>query len=600
MAARLAAALVTAAALSVAVVPAHAVERFTPCLGTPGLECTQVSVPLDRTGQVPGTISLRVARLSADPPARGVVFLLSGGPGQAAAPYLAGSADYFRSLLPGYTIVAVDTRGTGASGLLRCPEYENGTATSDWGKLIPECADEIGPQRQFYSTRDSADDLDAVREALGLQQIALFGLSYGTKLALAYALLHPAHVDRLLLDSVLRTDLPNPLDLGFYRALPGILAAFCPGRTCRAATPSFPADVFALANRMAAKPLTATVRQPDGTARRVQMSAEQLLFLLVDSDSDQGLAAELPAAVRAARLGRSAPLVRLVDLRSHDPFFPPHPELYSPALNIATLCADGPVPWPSGTPVADRDTFLRAAVAALPTGAFAPLGDWVKRMLGAQTCSLWPAPTGEAALPAGPYPDVPVLALAGDMDMRTPAADTVATARLFPDGHALVVPGAGHVVVGQSPCADNAVHDWLDGKATPARCPRIPHVVGPLAAFPAGPKGRATPQLTLALTARTIREAEAAWAGFSGQQTIAGLAAGRLVVPPDRSSLTLVHYGIVPGIELSGTLQVSDETTPFVFRGAVRVSGRSAAGGTVRLFGAILQGTLGGRPVSTG
>src|SRR6476659_1539840 len=75
------------------------------------------------------------------------------------------------------------------------------------------------------------------------------------KLAMAYALLHPAHVERLLVDSVERTDLPDPRDLDFYRDLPGILAAYCPGRLCRAATPSFPADVFALANRMAAEPV---------------------------------------------------------------------------------------------------------------------------------------------------------------------------------------------------------------------------------------------------------------------------------------------------------------------------------------------------------
>jgi pimeloyl-ACP methyl ester carboxylesterase len=70
-----------------------------------------------------------------------------------------------RGLLPGYAIVAVDPRGTGESGLLRCPDYENGTATSDWGKLITQCSDELGPARQFFSTRDRADDLDATSTA---------------------------------------------------------------------------------------------------------------------------------------------------------------------------------------------------------------------------------------------------------------------------------------------------------------------------------------------------------------------------------------------------------------------------------------------------
>jgi pimeloyl-ACP methyl ester carboxylesterase len=95
-------------------------------------------------------------------------------------------------------------------------------------------------------------------------------------------------------------------------------------------------------------------------------------------------------------------------------------------------------------------------------------------MLGAQTCSLWPPPTGQAALPAGPLPDVPTLALAGDRDVRTPANDSIATARLFPRGRSLIVPGAGHVEIGRSVCVDQSVRDWLDGKAIPVRCPPVP------------------------------------------------------------------------------------------------------------------------------
>jgi pimeloyl-ACP methyl ester carboxylesterase len=597
MAARLAAALVTAAALAVAAVPAGASQRFAPCLGTQDLECIQVAVPIDRSGVVPGTISLRVARLPALGAQRGVVFLLAGGPGQAAAPFLAQSAPYFRGLLPGYTIVAVDPRGTGESGLLRCPAYENGTATSDWGKLITQCSDEIGPDRQFFSTRDQAGDLDSVRAALGLQQVALFGLSYGTKLAVAYALLHPDHVDRILLDSVLRTDRPDPLDLDFYRDLPGILASYCPGRLCRAATPSFPADVFALANRMAVKPLTAAVRQPNGTVKRVEMRAEQIFWVLSGTDVDAGLAAELPAAVRAARLARPLPLVRLLELQDHDPVFPPHPELYSPAMNLATLCADGPFPWSADTPVEQRGDLLRAAVAALPSGSFAPFGDWVKRTLGAVTCSLWPAPTGQATLPAGPLPDVPVLALGGALDLRTPANDAARTARLFPRGKALIVPGVGHGVVGRSQCIDQAVHAWLDGKPVPARCPPVPREVAPLAAFPTAVSGKASPQSTLTLVGRTIREAEAIWSAFSGQRTITCLAAGRLVSAADRTSLTLVRYGIVPGVEASGTLTLVRDSSPLAFLGTIRVSGRAAAHGKVHVSGATLTGTLAGTRV---
>src|SRR5207248_10137654 len=121
------------------------------------------------------------------------------------------------------------------------------------------CAASIGPARDFYSTADHAEDLDAVRHSLGLDKIALYGVSYGTKLAMAYALAHPDHVERLLLDSVLPPELPDPFSANVARTMPATLAAFCSDGGCRAATHDFPGDVTKLANRLAANPLRLAV-----------------------------------------------------------------------------------------------------------------------------------------------------------------------------------------------------------------------------------------------------------------------------------------------------------------------------------------------------
>jgi pimeloyl-ACP methyl ester carboxylesterase len=600
MAARLlaaAAALGLLAATAVVASPARAGPSFAPCASAPDLECTQVLVPLDRSGAVGGTISLHVARLPATSSPRGIAFYLAGGPGVAGTTELAGQAGYFRSLLPGYTIVAVDARGTGASGVLRCPDLESATGAADWATLIGNCGTQIGPRRSFYSTRDHAEDIDDVRKALGLDRIALFGVSYGTKLALAYAHAHPGRVERMLLDSVLRTDLPDPLDTSFYRDLPGILRAYCADGLCRAATSNFGADFFALANRIAAAPPKVSVLRANGATQQVEILAEDLLFLLSDVDVDAGLAAELPAAVRAARLGYPRPLARLLDLRHQDPFYPARPELYSPALGLATLCADGPNPWPQDAAVDARPALLGAAVDAIPAGSFAPLGDWVKRMLRARPCSAWPAPTGEAPISEGPLPDVPVLTLGGDLDLRTPANDAVRVARLFPRGRALVVQGVGHGILGRD-CPDRVVRDWLDGKAIPARCLRVPRTVVPLRPFPRA-AGRSSPQATLGLARKALHDAEAVWIGFPEQRAIAGLAGGRLTSPANGESLTLSRYAIVPGVELSGTLRrlVDLPPPPLAFRGTVKVSGSAAARGTLAVVARRLEGALGGRRV---
>ena len=85
--------------------------------------------------------------------------------------------------------------------------------------LAAECAASLGPQRDFYSTHEHAEDLEAVRQALGVDKVALWGTSYGTKLALAYALAHPDHVDRLLLDSVVPPE-RDPYETSVLQALP--------------------------------------------------------------------------------------------------------------------------------------------------------------------------------------------------------------------------------------------------------------------------------------------------------------------------------------------------------------------------------------------
>src|ERR671933_2393082 len=109
-----------------------------------------------------------------------------------------------QAVLPGYTLVAFDNRGTGKSNLINCPVLQNttGGTAEQFAALARDCATAIGPTREFYATRDHAEDIESVRTALGFGKIALYGVSYGTKLALAYALAHPSGVDRLVLDSV--------------------------------------------------------------------------------------------------------------------------------------------------------------------------------------------------------------------------------------------------------------------------------------------------------------------------------------------------------------------------------------------------------------
>jgi pimeloyl-ACP methyl ester carboxylesterase len=569
------------------------------CGETPGLVCSTVVVPLDRAGRVPGTIALHVEVLPAEGAARGTLFLIAGGPGQGSAHVFglgsSSAVGLYHYLFPGYTLVAYDDRGTGASGLLDCPPLQKAVTADQQQQSAATCATTIGAPRDFYSTADHAEDMDAVRQSLGVDKIALFGVSYGTKLSLAYALAHPDHVERLLLDSVLPPELPDPFSADVLRALPATLNGFCSDGSCKAATPNFAADVIALANKYAAKPLAGRVLLANGKTVSERVDGIELLATLLDADLNPGLAAELPATMHAARLGNTQPLLRLAHL--HDQTTASPAVDLSSALYAATVCRDGPFPWAPGTPITQRPAIYQAAVAALPAGSLGPFGPWAVRFGNADFCLKWPSPAGGAALGAGPLPDVPVLAISGGFDMRTPTGSAVSIVARFPQGHLLVVPGVGHSVTTADPsgCAANAVRAWFQaGAIPPASCPRGKPIVSTIPALPANSKAHLGPLATYTIASKTLREAQAAWV-LGNDSVLPGVYSGKLVAKG--RSLTLVRYSVARGVELSGTLKLTKTRLPLVFEGTVKVGGGAAAAGLLGLTEASLRGTLGGRLV---
>ncbi len=580
-------------------VPASA-SRAAQCGTTPGLICSQVVVPLDRSGQVQGTISLHVEVVPPVGTPKGAIFLIAGGPGQGSA-HVFGldgeeAVSIYHYLFPGYTLVAYDDRGTGESGLLDCPGVQAALTADQQRAAAAACAGAIGATRAFYSTAEHAEDLDAVRQALGLDKIALYGVSYGTKLAMAYALAHPTHVDRLVLDSVLPPEGPDPYSANVLRDLPATLNAFCADGSCKAATSNFAGDVAAVANRLAAKPVQGKVLVGNGRTVSKRVDGIGLLSTLLDGDLNPGLAAELPAVVHAARLGNVQPLLRLVYLHDLGQVTPSIDLSF--ALYAATVCRDGPFPWSPDTPVADRQAILNSAVAALPAGTFGPFGSWAYRFGNADFCVDWPSPAGGAALAAGPLPDAPMLAVSGGFDMRTPTDGARSVVSRFPHGQLLVVPGVGHSTVTADPsgCALQSVRTWMLGGPIPAQCPRSATFLAPIPALPAaGPPGKTRTALaTYSIARKTLSEAEASWL-MGAEPVIPGAYGGKLAA--GQREFTLTRYAAAPGVTLTGTLRLTSTNLPLRFQGTVTVGGASGANGILGLNGNSLRGTLGGRLV---
>jgi pimeloyl-ACP methyl ester carboxylesterase len=594
--------------------PAGAALRFERCGGY-GFACARLSVPLDRTGAVPGRVSLLVKRVRARQPGGATLppmFLLAGGPGQSATEAFGG--DSLGVLYPAYgsrDLIAFDQRGTGRSGLLRCRRLERANLLRA-GPAAGACARSLGARRAFYTSRDSADDIEAIREQLGAERIALFGTSYGTKLALGYARRYPDRVDRLVLDSVVEIDGPDPYYRDAFEAAPRALRSLCARRCPWTGDPV--AELAGLVDRIASRgPLRGRVVDATGRRRAKRLTRVDLFTILIAGDFDPSLRAAFPGAVHAALRGDAAPLLRLRRRAFTVDAEPPPPRVLSSGVYAATTCEEVQMPWPRTTPPdpAERHRQAEAHAATIPDSAFEPFDR--ATALGSDTlalCESWPESPLAPEFGPGPLPDVPVLLVDGEDDLRTPVENAERTAGLFPRSRVVVAPATGHSAIGSdfSGCAQRAFARFVQRRPVPARCPRVrrafpptPPPPGRLADVPrltgtSGIRGRTL--AAVSLTVRDVVEDAITELIFDPRDPdIArggGLRAGRYRIDSE-NTLELRGVAFVPGVTLTGRLEHFMTRRQ---RGRLRIGGSAAPHGLLSVRGQRVRGRLGGRRVS--
>lgn len=178
------------------------------------VECGFVRVPEDwgePDGRQIQIAVYRVPSTSQNPESDPVVYL-EGGPGGAGVATLPvfisasedGDATYLRERSD---VIVIDQRGTGYSRpALYCPEVSEAEVSgSDPVAAHRACHDRLvgtGVNLQNYNSAANARDVDAVRKAMGYQQWDLYGLSYGSRLALTVMRDFPDPLRSVVLDSV--------------------------------------------------------------------------------------------------------------------------------------------------------------------------------------------------------------------------------------------------------------------------------------------------------------------------------------------------------------------------------------------------------------
>ncbi len=593
-----------------------------------GLQCATLDVPFDRANPAAGSIALAVQRVPPSAPRVGTLVLLAGGPGQAALPpfesLLAPLAR--EAALRGFELVAFDQRGTGQSEELQCPEVRS--LKGGLSSYLAACGTALGATRPFYTSQESVEDLDSLRQALGGAPLSLFAVSYGTRVAGIYAREHPQGVARMVLDSTTATTGPLPLDIQRLRALPRVLdEGVCGSGACR----SFSSDVYSDLTRLVAvlhrHPLRTRIYNARGRLQSTRVTEAGVLTLLTGLDLVPGVRELAPAAIAAAADGDAAPLARLTQVLQTEPresgfafqgaangspvpLLAPGPldedplaaeaprsdSVISIALYAATYCIEGELPWPSDSPPSGRAAILRRWLASLPAGTTAPFAPATAvATSGVGICAGWPATPPAPVSPTG-IATAPTLILSGDDDLRTPYEQAVAIAASYSDVRLLRVPDVGHSSVSEdrTGCARNAMIEFVATGQAPASCPgsgeaqALPLPPSSLGRVPAAPSRSRLAGRVAAAAAMTLED-------LFGQTNFAGggLRGGSWAQQPHGYRL----HGMVdvPGVALSGRVRITGNSRALSITAKLSVRGRLA--GELTLRGNTLSGRLGGASV---
>jgi len=377
-------------------------------------------------------LKLAVVPALAASPRPDPLFVLVGGPGQAATEAGPQIAEALREVQRRRDIVLVDQRGTGSSHPLDCEDESESSLEKRFAPqldlaLTRTCRAALAAEPALYTTDLAMDDLDEVRAALGYDRINLWGGSYGTRAALVYLRQHPRQVRSLVLDGLAPFAIELPLFVARdgQRALDLLYQDCARDSDCARVFPSAREQLQSLLDRLEQKPEPVVVAHPrTGLEQRFQVEREGLASVLLNLLYVPSLASLLPLGIERASRGDWSSLAGSLEA------FSSAVEISS-GMFLSVACAE------------DISRIAPDEAAQQTQGTFLG-GGWLSRLR--EQCATW----GGASLPPAFFEPIsgnaPSLLLSGNLDPVTPPSwgDMVAHA-LSPSRH-VVVPGGGHGV----------------------------------------------------------------------------------------------------------------------------------------------------------
>lgn len=397
--------------------------------------CGVVTVLENRAGPANGRslpIHFAIIPATNSQPQPDPVFLLAGGPGQAAISAYAPILPQLRRINQSRDLVLVDQRGTGRSNPLACPAVNDlplDSSRDDLDAALAICRQELAANNDLtqYHTTIAMRDLDEVRAALGYEQINLIGTSYGSRAALEYMRLFPERVRSAVLNAVVGPELVLQLQAprDGQRALDLFFARCAADDACQTTFPNLEADFATLLKETEAGVAVRLAHPLNGAVVELTLNRDdfmQSIFTLLYSADVVSL---LPLLIHnTAQSGDFGPL--LAQLLAFSAGF----GLYQ-GMFYAVACSEDAAFIDLDQAEALRADSQFSLVAA----------DFVA------VCEDWPQAVVPQELREPVTAVIPTLLLSGNADPITPPQYADAVAANLPNSRHLVIPHYGHDVL---------------------------------------------------------------------------------------------------------------------------------------------------------
>lgn len=433
--------------------------------------CYHFSVPESRAGRSDIVLELPVVVLSMPKTRKRAdsVIYLAGGPGDGA--WLDNERiDFWWDFVADNAwanerdFILVDQRGTGlVTPRMDCSEYETlqvealgfgldrQRSRDAWLQAAKACRARVereGHDPLSYTSRDSATDLHDLKEALGFKDWNVYGLSYGTRLALTYLRDYPHDLRSVILDSVYLPESAFIEDDAWRtdRAFRVLFDGCRHDADCAKWYPDLEARLLHLVEKLNAAPIEHELDLPSGARAKVVVTGEMLLgyvFQNLYNRSGIEMAPQIIDIFDRGDKGQVADEIGyMVDL------FLDRPD-WGDALGLSVDCHEE-VPF-------NDLRKLQAEYAKYPLlKSFGNDESW------GSACGVWPMGPLDALENAPITSDVPALLLTGLYDPITPPQYARLAGSRLVNSYYFEFLSAGHDVLSNEPCAGEVAKAFLD------------------------------------------------------------------------------------------------------------------------------------------